>query len=221
MEGRLTEIPRRDALRYLGVRGIPAEDLRDQMERCAALLRERVRPRVVWKLFPLDGGFTLPETAFAFSGEDIRRHLRGCREVILLAATLGMESEILIRQAQSRSMADAVMLDALASAAVENVADNLCGDLAAAFAPKRLTARYSPGYGDFPLSAQEAFCALLNVQRVLGVSLTPGGLLIPQKTITAAVGLSDKPIPEDSPANGAGCVLSERCPYRKEGQCCE
>ena len=220
MEARLTEIRREEALRYMGITAAPSAEMARDLDRCAETVAAAARPKAVWRLFETEEDGTLKGTNFRPEGEDVRR-LTGGGPVILMAATLGAEVERLILRTEGTSMADAVMLDALASAAVENVADNLCGDLAAAFAPKRLTARYSPGYGDFPLSAQEAFCVLLNVQRVLGVSLTPGGLLIPQKTITAAVGLSDKPIPEDSPANGAGCVLSERCPYRKEGQCCE
>ena len=71
--------------------------------------------------------------------------------------------------------------------------DNLCADLAREFAPRRLTSRFSPGYGDFPLSQQAELCAVLNVNRLLGITLTPGGLMVPQKSVTALIGVSEDP----------------------------
>ncbi|MBQ3706219.1 MAG: vitamin B12 dependent methionine synthase, activation domain protein [Clostridia bacterium] len=221
MEGRLTEISLKEALRYLGVRDAPDPQLAAAMEKCSALLRSRARPRITWRQFSLGEDLRLEGTSFFLPGQDIRRHLSCCLRVILLAATLGMETELLLRQTQSRSMADAVLLDALASAAVENVTDNLCRDLAAEFAPLHLTPRYSPGYGDFPLEAQREVCELLNVHRLLGVSLTAGGLMIPQKTVTALAGLTGDP-PEKSPRPRCeACPLAGGCSYRKEDRTCE
>ena len=116
MEARLTDISREEALRYLGVRGEPDAALRRDLDRCAALLEAGVRPRVCWRLFRRDGDGNPAGTALSLQGQDIRRFLLGCGQVILLAATLGAESESLIRRTQNRSMADAVILDALASA---------------------------------------------------------------------------------------------------------
>ena len=191
MEARLTGISREEALRYMGVRGAPDAALREDLERCAARLVSVARPRALWRLFSLEPDGTLSGASFRPAGEDIRRHLAGCAQVIGLAATLGAETETLIRRAQGRDMADALMLDALASAAIENVCDNLCADLARELAPRKLTPRFSPGYGDFPLTQQRELCAVLNVTRLLGVTLTPGGLMIPQKSVTALIGVSD------------------------------
>ena len=77
-------------------------------------------------LFDLEADGTLRGTSFRPMGQDIRRHLSGAGQVILMAVTLGTETEVLIRRAQSVCMPDAMMLDALASAAVESVCDGLC-----------------------------------------------------------------------------------------------
>ena len=190
MEARLTEISLPEALRYLGVRGEPDARLREDLVRCAGELRGAARPRACWRIFPWEGDGPLRGTFFRPAGEDIRRFLAGCGQVILLAATLGTEAETLLLRAQRRRIADAALLDALASAAVENVCDNLCADLAARLFPLRLTPRFSPGYGDFPLSQQRELCAVLDVSRLLGVTLTPGGLMVPQKSVTALAGVS-------------------------------
>ena len=89
-------------------------------------------------------------TQFRPEGQDVPALLKDCSQVILMAVTLGSETERLLRTAQARSMGDAVILDAAAGAAVENVCDNLCRDLEAQFSPRFLTDRFSPGYGDFP-----------------------------------------------------------------------
>ena len=219
MEARLTGISRDEALRYLGVRGAPDARLSADLARCEAELLAAARPRVCWRGFRRAEDGTLEGTSFRPEGRDIAAWLDGSDQVILMAATLGAETELLLRRAQGRDMADAMLLDALASAAVENVCDNLCADLAAEFAPKRLTGRFSPGYGDFPLSQQSALCAVLNVNRLLGVTLTPGGLLIPQKSVTAVLGVTDRSAVMRGGCDA--CGLSDRCGYRKEGLSCE
>ena len=45
-------------------------------------------------------------------------------------------------------------------------------DISARFPQLYLTDRFSPGYGDLPLSLQPAFCAIVDVQRRLGLSVT-------------------------------------------------
>ncbi len=190
MEGRLTDISRTEALRYLRVRGPADERLQADLDRCMTRLRQAAHPRVCWRLFPLCADGTLEGTGFRPRGESIRKHLAGCDQVVLMAATLGSETELLLRRTQSRDMADALLTDALASAAIENVCDNLCSDLAQQLAPARVTSRFSPGYGDFPLAQQRELCEVLNVFRLLGISLTSGGLMIPQKSVTALIGVS-------------------------------
>ena len=76
---------------------------------------------------------------------------------------------------------------------------------------------------------------MLNVSRLLGITLTPGGLMIPQKSVTALVGLrADLPAGEGGEASGKGeparapartscasCALSHSCAYKyEEGSSC-
>lgn len=216
---RLTGIDRREAMRYLGIRGPLPEDLEKDLSRCEAILLETVRPRAVWRLADVLPGGILKDTSFRPEGENLHAVLEICPRVILLAATLGAETDGLIRRLQVRRMADSVIVDALANAAIENVCDNLCADLAEAFRPRHLTPRFSPGYGDFPLSQQRELCGVLDITRRIGVTLTPGGLMIPQKSVTALIGVSDQPL-ISGPSGCAGCRLAGHCSYRKEGQTC-
>ena len=218
---RLTEISHQEALRYLGIRGNSSGTLPEEQDlsRCETVLRGAVRPRVVWRLFDLESDGFLAGTSFRPEGESIRALLRGCDGVILMAATLGAEVDLLLRRESRRNLVDAAMLDALANTAIENVCDNLCLDLAQAVAPRMLTPRFSPGYGDFPLAQQAAFCSVLDVSRRIGVSLTSGSLMVPQKSVTALLGVSAHP-PAARIAGCDACNLSDRCLYRKEGLSC-
>ena len=220
MEPRLTGINEKEALLYLGYRGgeIPP-DIRRDIARCQDLLLKTARPRVVWRQFDLLPDGTLSGTGFRPEGNDIKALLRDCRRVVLMGATLGAEVEALLMRTQVQNMADAVILDCCASSAIENVCDNFCEDLQAELAPLYLTDRFSPGYGDLPFSQQPDFCRILDLSRRIGVSLSPGGLMIPQKSVTALIGIADKP--QKMRVRGcAHCSLFESCTFRKEGRTC-
>lgn len=220
MDARLTEIKRTEVLRYLGYGGSEISDeLVSEFDRCEAMMLRAAKPRTVWKLFDLLPDGSLAGSVYRPGGEDVRRLLSDCSQVILMAATLGTEAEALIRRAQKRSLSEAVVLDAAGSAAIENVCDNLCADLAAYFAPRFLTDRFSPGYGDLPIEDQRAFFRTLDVNRRIGVSLSENCLMVPQKSVTALIGVSDRPQPKRT-ENCADCVKADSCVFRKKGKSC-
>ena len=220
MEARLTGINRNEALLYLSYKGgpIPA-DIQQDIADCEALLLGTARPRMVWRLFDRLPDGTLAGTDFCPAGEDVGALLQDCKQVILMAATLGAEAEALLRRMQVEDMAQAMILDACASAAIENVCDNLCQDLAERFAPRYLTDRFSPGYGDMPFAQQRSLCRVLDVTRRIGVSLSDSGLMIPQKSVTALIGVADKP-QKKREKSCEGCSMADQCTYRKDGKSC-
>lgn len=219
MEPRLTAIHENEALLYLGYPGgALSPELMADLARCRQTVLDTARPRAVWREFPWDPDRPLRGTELTLQGRDVRALLSDCSRVILFGATLGAEIEALLRRSQITNMADAVILDACASAAIENVCDNLCADLQRELGGY-LTDRFSPGYGDLPFSQQRLFCAVLDLPRRIGVSLSPGGLMIPQKSVTALMGLSDRP--QTKRFRGcAHCSQFKTCTYRKEGGGC-
>lgn len=221
MEGKLTCVPRDEVLRYLGGEGRdPSPELTGDVDRCTGLLLRTAKPRVVWRRLSLGEDGEPVGTDFRFDSRDVRALLSGCEAVILFAATLGAEAEALIRRTQVTCMADAVILDACGSAAIENVCDNLCADLAEQEAPLVLTPRFSPGYGDLSLAKQAGFFRLLDITRRIGATLSPGGLMLPQKSVTALMGVSSVPLSGEGGGCGV-CRLRETCSYRKDGKTCE
>lgn len=51
--------------------------------------------------------------------------------------------------------------------------------------------RYSPGYGDLDLEIQPKLLKLLDGEQI-GITTNSSHLLLPQKSITALIGLSDR-----------------------------
>ena len=91
--------------------------------------------------------------------------------------------------------------------------------LAVRFPGLYLTDRFSPGYGDLPLSLQPGICAVLDAERRVGIHVTPSFLMNPSKSVTAVIGLSDKP--QMARIRGcAWCAMRETCTLRKGGKTC-
>lgn len=115
--------------------------------------------------------------------------------------------------AQGR-MFEALAADAFGSAMAEAAAEQLdramqvelCGH------GKGCTARRSPGYGSFSLECQRAIFGLLPAAE-LGVALSDGLMMSPQKSISFAFGILDDPTAKRTAGCGA-CSLRE-CSQRR------
>ena len=211
---------REEALRYLGAAGAD-NALRQAMEEAAAWLEARITPRWVYRVFHLtaeEGGVNLAGARVTLTGCLAQTLLTDCRQAALLACTLGQGWERLMREEQARDMARAVILDACASAYVEAGCDAAQAEVAARMPGLHLTDRFSPGYGDLPLSLQPAILTALDASRRLGLHATPTYLLLPQKSVTAVIGLAERP--QGARIRGCPhCDLREHCTLRQRGGC--
>lgn len=219
---RAMKLDRAEALRYLGASGKRAPALVGQVEDMAHRLEGWLSPKYVYRVFPLsfqDGTPYLSPAGLALPGRLAKTMLAGCTQAALLACTLGTEFDRRLQELQARSMAEAVILDACGSAYVEAGCQQAQADLSAALPQLYLTDRFSPGYGDLPLSLQPALCEILDVQRRLGLYVTDSLLLNPMKSVTAILGLA--PTPRPTPIRGcAVCPNRGECAYRKGGSTC-
>ena len=211
-----------EVLRYLGVKEDPGgETARAAAEEADKLLRA-VRPRYVYRLFPIERGVEgviLKGSGVVLPGDMAASVLEKCREAALLACTLGAGFETMLRAAQVRDMARAVILDACGSVLVEAGCDLAEREIAARCPGKYLTDRFSPGYGDLPLSIQEAVCSVLDAQKRLGIQVTESSLMNPTKSVTAVLGLADMPQPARI-RGCAYCAFAGTCTIRKGGRSC-
>ncbi|WP_165057066.1 hypothetical protein [Adlercreutzia sp. ZJ176] len=190
-----------EALSYLGHAGQDlGPELAARLERAAALCAG-MAPSGMARAFPLESfecdergvpcGVRLRGCALELAGYDVARHLAGACEVVLMAVTLGLGSESILRREAALNPTDGLLVDACASALVEDAANELSRlvEERARARGLRAGARFSPGYGDLPLGIQRAFLDALGAGRALGISVTRGDLLVPAKSITAVAGL--------------------------------
>ncbi|MCR5666101.1 MAG: hypothetical protein K6G01_04670 [Eubacterium sp.] len=188
------------------------------MEDAVLAVTQAIAPRLVYRVVSLQDG---KSDAFTLQGEDIARTLKGCKEAVFFAATLGSRAEQLLMKAEVQNLADAVIMDAIESVAIENVCNNFEQDYRAflGISGLYLTSRYSPGYGDLPLEVQGQWCAALNAEKRIGLSVTDNHLMIPRKSVTAVMGIADTP--RQLRENGcAECKMFRNCEYRKDGRDC-
>ncbi len=216
------ELDFNEALRYLGADNNAPEALRQQVSYHAAQLTGTLVPRFTYRVFPLtkvEDMFYLSGSDITLSGQTVQTMLAQCHQAALLCCTLGGEFDALLRRTQVRDMAQAAILDACGSAYVEQGCDAAQEELAIRFPSLFLTDRFSPGYGDLPLSLQPAICSALDTPRRLGVQVTEHFLLNPGKSVTAIIGLSDRP--QMARVRGcAYCSMRETCSLRKGGHHC-
>jgi hypothetical protein len=117
-------------------------------------------------------------------------------------------------------MAGAALLDACGSVLVEEACDRAEEALRQQHPGLYLTDRFSPGYGDLPLSVQPDLLRALDGTRLAGVWLTDTCLMNPSKTVTAIVGLSATP--QQAKIRGCDyCALRDTCNLRKDGKRCD
>ena len=216
---------RKEIFRYLGYRGRePETGVAEAADSCAAALQTVVEPRHVRRVFPLEW---VSADRFRIEGMDVvsrnlSRNLRGCSEVCLMAATLGLGPDRLVQRAEALGkMSRAVILQAAAAAMIEAYCDDVNEEIRREAAPKGLflRPRFSPGYGDLPISQQAELFRLLDITRRIGISLSESGLMVPQKSVTALIGVSDRPQGRRSRGCEA-CAMSADCAYRKGGTSC-
>ncbi|MBP3592700.1 MAG: hypothetical protein J6K14_09480 [Clostridia bacterium] len=131
-----------------------------------------------------NGYIELP--AFSVKSTALSKSLADCREVYLMAVTLGMRAERWLHRLSVLSPAKHFAADALASAYAEAAAEYANRALAVDHA---LTRRFSPGYGDLPLSIQPQMIFATNANKYLHISVNESLLMIPQKSITAIIGI--------------------------------
>ncbi len=214
-------IPRKEVLRYLGCRkkdGVSEEAERLVEEVCAEL-ESRCLPRHVQQVVPI--AFRDEDTILlceeTIQSKDLFRNLKGCDQAVLLAATLGPECDRIQRRAAAVSMARAAAVQAAGAAMIEAYVNEVCQEIhqQALAQGKHDHPRFSPGYGDLSLSVQLLFSRVLSMPRTIGVSLTDSYLMVPSKSVTALIGLSNTP-PDCLFTGCENCDRGEDCSYRRE-----
>ena len=191
VDPRTVTISRADVMRYALMP--PADESTLPVEDCLEKVLLSARPKAVWRAYPLTREEGMLHLGFAQTGsKSLSAHLKGCHATLLVACTAGFETDIAIARAAALSPLHALMTHAAGTALVEAVADRVCLDLKEEFPFDTLTTRFSPGYGDLPLTMQQDIFRALEMEKTLGITLNQSCLMTPSKSVTAIIGLKSK-----------------------------
>ena len=206
-----------EVLRWLGSREEPDPQLIASARDAIRRIESAAEPNHVYRILPLkaDGDTFTVEDA-VFRSKSLSRNLKGCSKIAMMACTLGPEPDRLIRRAQITSMLETAVLQAACTAMIEAYCDEVNETIKAEAAAMKLYCRprYSPGYGDLALESQREFFRVLNVTKSIGVSLTEGCLMVPTKSVTAFIGMSETD--RNCILSGCeDCTMHDTCMYSR------
>ncbi len=154
--------------------------------------------------------------AFSVFSKSLSKNLKGAKQAVLFAATVGTEVDRIIGKYAKLSPASSVIAQASGAAAIESFCNLLCLSLKEKFRKNNLflRPRFSPGYGDFDLSYQKELFSVLDCTRKIGVSLTESLMMTPTKSVTAVIGIGER----DENCHTEGCEICEKrktCDYAR------
>ena len=219
---KLSKLDFDECARYLGYKGIkPDDNILDIMQECEEQLIESAVPRFLYKCFDItenDDGIRIAGSDILLTGKSISSHLNGCSRIAIIAATLSIQTDKLIRRCSMKDMSKAVIIDALATVAIEQLCDNIELLIKKNEKINDLTSRFGFGYGDLSIELEKDVINLINAAKEIGLCLSDSCVLIPQKSVLCIVGLGKKDLYKKSCDN---CNLKGKCEYNRRGETCE
>ena len=183
-------IRRREILRYAGC-DVADAAVMELMESCLTEAAGALVYKVCYRELDVNvQGSESDFGVFSLSSRQLARNLDGCSRVILFAATVGVGIDRLITKYSRIAPSRALMLQAIGAERIEA----LCDAFVTGWETENRTIlrpRFSPGYGDLPLSVQKDIISLLEAPKQIGLSLNDSLLMSPTKSVTAFAGITN------------------------------
>lgn len=219
----ITETMIEEALRYMGIRDASKdESIKEKIVATFNEIEQSIHPKYVKGVFDLEkeeNQTVIKGTTYKIESQDLKKLFVNCNQCILLAATLGIDADQAIKRKQSISMLEALIMDTCCSVWIEKIVDEVESIIWQELKEGQyLTMRFSPGYGDVPLTSSKELLQILNAHKRIGLSLTQTYMLLPSKSVTAFIGISNQR--ENRQKNCGKCNLVRTCIYRKRGERC-
>lgn len=195
-------ICKKEILRYAGCKETTPE-IEELLEECIKEVLPRLSYKVCYDTLSLQIADDVCDFGcMSVKSKDLAKNLDGCENIILFAATIGVEIDRLIGRYGHISPAKAMMLQAIGAERIEAVCDAFCEDIESEMQMK-LRPRFSPGYGDVALETQRDIFRVLDCSKCIGIALNDSLLMSPSKSVTAFVGVEHTSYGSDIETNGA------------------
>lgn len=208
-------------------------DLQQRFESHACACEQQLRVQYCWRILPLNvtmrHGLPLTQVAggaLELPGVQLARHVRGAQAVVLAAVTLGFDCQRMLDQLGSVNAVDQLLRSTCASSLVEAGLDAVRDQLNQLLQPAGLHVGppFAPGYGDLPLDVQPAFLDVLGARKSIGLCVTQGNMLLPEKSVTVCLGVfSQSVVPPDERTKAIpchNCTNKDSCELKKKGRTC-
>ena len=185
------DIKENQILRYAGITGkVIPENITELINKCLPDYERSADYKACFLEVPVNiENNTVSFDCFEITSHNLSTLLRGCDKAILVAATLGVKIDMLIKRAEVTSKAEALILNSIAIAGIEQYMAVLNEYFKSMYNGYELRPRYSPGYGDVALEYQKVLLDTLDTKRKIGVALSDSLLMTPQKSVSAIIGI--------------------------------
>ncbi len=187
---RFQHIPYRDneILRYAQANG-KDEQILNLLEECKSECTHLFDYKVCYDIFSISRKNELLELGnIKTDSQNLKNCLEHCTNAIVFVASVGFNIDRLIKKYSLLSPLKSLMFSAIGSERVESLTDTFCKEMAL---QKKCRPRFSPGFGDLPLSLQQSIFAELNVIKSIAVTLNDSLLMSPSKSVSAIIGILD------------------------------
>lgn len=218
----ITNINKNEAARYLGYKDtLPDVNMTKLILQSEIDILNVIEPRYCYKVFDTEvkeDCVILKGSELVLHGQSITEHLKDCEKAVVMCATLSDKVDKLLRKNEISNMVNALITDALANAAIEQVCDEAEKIFMKDFDGYNATWRFGVGYGDFPITTQKLLLETLDAGKRIGVCATESCILTPRKSVTCIVGLSKSEV--SSVKSCDNCNMRDKCNLRKAGKKC-
>jgi hypothetical protein len=163
-----------------------------------------IRPVATYRILPVDNmsaeNFTLAGNVWQVS-PFVTQHLAGAQQIALLVCTLGLGLETRIAALMQENPAYTFTLDSFGSVAATSLRVAVCDELKVESSDLGLftSSPVIPGMNNWPVDVgQPLIFATLDTSKI-GVSLNESAQMIPRKSISMLVGISQTPFNASQP----------------------
>lgn len=211
------ELDIKETFRYLGYRGQDIdEDLKNMIIDTGNELKNVITPKSVSRTYECKvEEDNVSISSLNIKSKNLAKNLRGCEKVVLFAATLGVNPDMLIKRYSVSNVTKAAIIQAAGASLIETFCDELEDGIREEAQKNNmyLRPRFSPGYGDFSIEYQKEIFGMLECNKRIGLTLTDSFLMIPSKSVTALIGISKEERKNCHREKCQGCTNTQ-CEYR-------
>lgn len=183
------EVNKKEIFRYLRAKDVSIELEAEIDAVIEEVLKEEKKVVSFKKIEILRDNGVIDLDFYKTDSKNLIKRLEGCSHVLLVLATVGLSVDRLILKYSYLSALRQSICHAVGSERVESLLDKFEKDLSLS---NEIIPRFSPGYGEIPLSCQPKILEILNAQKLLGVTLNDSLIMTPSKSVTAIIGIKEK-----------------------------